>query len=61
MTSSEIVEEILHEAHRLGIADKVFEISRGLMNMGMDVAESYESALVQIVGVDHSYRRPGLD
>jgi hypothetical protein len=61
MTSSEIVEEILHEAHRLGVADKVFEISRKLMNQGMDVIKSYESALEEIAGIDHIYHSPGLD
>ena len=61
MTSSEIVEEILHEAYRLGIADKVFEIARNLMNQGMDTLQSYESALEEIVGSGHIYHRLGLD
>lgn len=50
MTGSEIVEEILHEAYRLGIADNVFKISKELQNMGMDLISSYEKAFIQVSG-----------
>jgi hypothetical protein len=49
MSNSEFIEEILHEAHILGVASKVFEIARSLQSSGMDVALAYDSAFRKIV------------
>jgi hypothetical protein len=50
MTSSEIVEEILYEAHTLGIADKVFKVSKTFRDKGMDLLESYQEAFLEVIG-----------
>jgi hypothetical protein len=50
MSNSEFIEEILHKAHILGVASKVFEIARGLQSSGMDVALAYDVAFRKIVG-----------
>ena len=50
MTSSEIVEEILYEAHTLGIADKVFKVSKTFRDKGMDILESYQEAFLEVIG-----------
>jgi len=49
MSNSEFIEEILHEAHILGVASKVFEIARGLQSSGMGVALAYDVAFRKIV------------
>ncbi len=49
MTNSEIVEEILYEAHTLGISDRVFQISRTLRDKGMDALESYQNAFLEVL------------
>jgi hypothetical protein len=49
MTNSEFIEEILHEAHVLGIASKVFEIARDLQSKGMDVPMAYDTAFRKLI------------
>jgi hypothetical protein len=49
MTNSEFIEEILHEAHILGVASKVFEIARGLQSSGMDIPLAYDTAFRKIL------------
>ena len=49
MTNSEFIEEILHEAHVLGIASKVFEIARDLQSKGMDVPMAYDTAFRNLI------------
>jgi hypothetical protein len=49
MTNSEFIEEILHEAHTMGIAPKVFEIANGLQSSGMDMPLAYDTAFKKVV------------
>ena len=49
MTNSEFIEEILHDAHKLGVAAEVFEISRSLQSLGMEVQLAYDTAFRKIL------------
>lgn len=49
MTNSEFIEEILHDAHKLGVASEVFEISRSLQSSGMEVQLAYDTAFRKII------------
>lgn len=49
MTNSEFIEEILHDAHKLGVASEVFEISRSLQSLGMEVQLAYDTAFRKIL------------
>jgi hypothetical protein len=49
MTNSEFIEEILHDAHKLGVASDVFEIARSLQSSGMDAPLAYDTAFRKIV------------
>jgi len=49
MTNSEIIEEILHEAHILGISVQVFDISNNLQSKGMDSLLAYDTAIKQVL------------
>ena len=48
MTNSEIVEEILHSAHKLGIEQKIFERAKQLNSEGKDLVFAYETAWLEI-------------
>jgi hypothetical protein len=49
MTNSEFIEEILHEAHSMGVATRVFEIANGLQSSGMDMPLAYDTAFKKVV------------
>lgn len=49
MTNSEFIEEILHDAYKLGVASEVFEISRSLQSLGVEVQLAYDTAFRKIV------------
>ena len=49
MTNSEFIEEILHDAHKLGVASDVFEIARSLQYSGMDAPLAYDTAFRKIL------------
>ncbi len=48
MTNSEIVEEILHSAHKLGREQKIFERAKQLNSEGKDLVFAYETAWMEI-------------
>ncbi len=48
MTNSEIIEEILYNAHALGIAREVLERSKELESKGKDTVAAYETAWIEI-------------
>ncbi len=48
MTNSEIVEEILHNAHKLVIEQKIFERAKQLNSEGKDLVFAYETAWLEI-------------
>lgn len=49
MSNFEFIEEILHDAHTLGIAPEVFEISRRLQSSGVEVSLAYDIAFRSVV------------
>jgi hypothetical protein len=49
MTNSEFIEEILHDAHKLGVAQGVFEIARSLQSSGMEAPLAYDTAFRRIL------------
>jgi hypothetical protein len=49
MTNSEFIEEILHDAHKLGVASEVFEIARSLQSSGMEVPLAYDTAFRKVL------------
>ena len=51
MNSSEILEEILHEAYTIGIADDVFREAQKYLNMGLSQCESYEKAFYEVLEI----------
>lgn len=44
MTSSEIVEEILYECHKLGIHKNVMDLAKVYLSEGNSLADAYEKA-----------------
>jgi hypothetical protein len=54
MTNSEIIEEILHKAHKLGIEKSIFERAKQLQSAGKDLMMAYELAWMEICP-DESY------
>jgi len=48
LTSSEIVEEILHECHKLGIHKSVMSLAKTYIIKGKPVADSYEKAFSEV-------------
>jgi hypothetical protein len=52
MTNSEFIEEILHDAHTLGIVSEVFEMANGLQSSGIDITSSYDIAFRRLVSED---------
>jgi hypothetical protein len=54
MTNSEIIEEILHKAHKLGIEKSIFERAKQLQSAGKDLMIAYELAWMEICP-DESY------
>jgi hypothetical protein len=48
LTSSEIVEEILHECYKLGIHKPVMGLAKNYIISGKPVADSYEKAFREI-------------
>ena len=49
MTNSEFIEEILHDAHKIGVASDVFEIARSLQSSGMDAPLAYDTAFRRVL------------
>jgi hypothetical protein len=49
MTNSEFIEEILHDAHKIGVASNVFEIARSLQSSGMDAPLAYDTAFRRVL------------
>jgi hypothetical protein len=49
MTNSEFIEEILHDAHKIGVASDVFEIARTLQSSGMDAPLAYDTAFRRVL------------
>ncbi len=54
MTNSEIIEEILHKAHKLGVEKAIFERAKQLQSAGKDLMFAYELAWMEICP-DESY------
>jgi hypothetical protein len=52
MTNSEFIEEILHDAHTLGIVSEVFDIASSLQSSGVDATSAYDIAFRRIVSED---------
>lgn len=44
LTTSDFIEEILHDAHRMGIAERVFELARKYSSEGKSQGDSYDLA-----------------
>ena len=53
MTNSEIIEEILHNAHKLGIVREVFERAKELQAKGKDPIFAYENAWLEICPAEY--------
>jgi hypothetical protein len=49
LTNSEIVEEILYEAHRLGIHKEVMDFAKDRISDGASPADAYENAIREII------------
>lgn len=49
LTNSEIVEEILYEAHRLGIHREVMDSAKNRISEGAPPADAYENAFREII------------
>ena len=49
LTNSEIVEEILYEAHRLGIHKEVMDFAKGRISDGVSPADAYENGFREII------------
>ena len=49
MTNSEFIEEILHDAHTLGIVSEVFDIANSLQSSGVDRPLAYDMAFRSVV------------
>jgi len=48
MTNSDILEEILYHAHRIGIVQNVFERAKELESKGEDMFAAYEAAWIEL-------------
>lgn len=48
MTNSEILEEILYHAHKIGIVQNVFERAKELESKGNDMFIAYETAWCEL-------------
>jgi hypothetical protein len=49
LTTSDFIEEILHDAHSMGIAERVFELARKYSSNGKSQSDSYELAYREAV------------
>ena len=49
LTNSEIVEEILFEAHKLGINQEVMDSAKNMILRGTPPADAYENAFREII------------
>jgi predicted subunit of tRNA(5-methylaminomethyl-2-thiouridylate) methyltransferase len=49
LTNSEIVEEILFEAHKLGINREVMDSAKNMILRGTPPADAYENAFREII------------